>query len=41
MNALDALLTICAWVLLVLFAIGIHSLQVWLERWDYDRHFDG
>jgi hypothetical protein len=40
MSALDAMMAICAWLLLVLFAIGIQSLQAWLERWDYDRHFD-
>jgi hypothetical protein len=39
MNTLDALTTICALVLLVISAIGIHSLQAWLEQWDYDRHF--
>jgi len=26
-------------VLMVLAAIGLHNLQSWLERWDYERHF--
>ena len=21
-----------------LAAVGLHELQAWLERWDYDRH---
>jgi hypothetical protein len=40
MNTLDTLIAICACVLLVLIAIGIQSFQAWLERWDYDRHFN-
>jgi hypothetical protein len=39
MNTLDALMMICVSVLVVLSAIGIQSLQGWLEQWDYDRHF--
>lgn len=39
MNTFDALTTICVLVLLVLIAIGIQSMQGWLEQWDYDRHF--
>jgi DNA-binding transcriptional regulator of glucitol operon len=27
-------------VLLVVIAIGMQSLQAWLEHRDYDRHFD-
>jgi hypothetical protein len=27
-------------ILLVVTAIGISSLQAWLERWDRDRHFE-
>jgi hypothetical protein len=34
-NAVLALFTV---VLLVLSAIGIYSLQTWLERWDRDGH---
>jgi hypothetical protein len=37
MNALQAVVTVCVSVLLVLTAIGIQSLQAWLEQWDYDR----
>jgi hypothetical protein len=25
---------------LALFAVGVHDLQSWLERWDYARHFN-
>jgi len=39
MNTLDALTTICALVALVIFAMGVQSLQAWLEQWTYDRHF--
>jgi hypothetical protein len=39
MNTLDAVTAICAFVLLVIFALGIQSLQARLEQWDYDRHF--
>jgi hypothetical protein len=38
-EAFAALMTICAFVALVIFAIGIQSLQAWLEQWSYDRHF--
>jgi hypothetical protein len=27
-------------VSLVLFGVGVHDLQVWLERWDHERHFN-
>ncbi len=37
MNALQAGITVCVSVLVVLIAIGIQSLQAWLEQWDYDR----
>ena len=23
---------------LALFAVGVHDLQMWLERWDHERH---
>jgi hypothetical protein len=39
MNTLDALTTICALVALVIFAMGVQSLQARLEQWTYDRHF--
>jgi hypothetical protein len=25
-------------VSLALFAVGVHTLQLWLERWDHERH---
>jgi hypothetical protein len=25
---------------LALFAVGVHDLQLWLERWDYERHLN-
>ena len=25
---------------LALFAVGVHDLQLWLERWDHERHFN-
>lgn len=27
-------------VLLVMVATGIYNLQLWLERFDYERHFE-
>ena len=27
-------------VSLALFAIGVDDLQLWLERWDHERHFN-
>jgi hypothetical protein len=27
-------------VSLALFGVGVHDLQVWLERWDHERHFN-
>jgi hypothetical protein len=27
-------------VSLALFALGVHDLQLWLERWDQERHFN-
>ncbi len=27
-------------VSLALFAVGVHDLQLWLERWDHERHFN-
>jgi hypothetical protein len=27
-------------VSLALFAVGVHDLQLWLERWHYRRHFN-
>jgi hypothetical protein len=25
---------------LALFAVGVHNLQLWLERWDHERHLN-
>jgi hypothetical protein len=25
---------------LALSAVGVHNLQLWLERWDHQRHFN-
>jgi hypothetical protein len=38
MNALETLAAICALVLTMIVAIGLHTLQMWLERCDIDRH---
>jgi hypothetical protein len=27
-------------VSLAFFGVGVHDLQMWLERWDHDRHFN-
>jgi hypothetical protein len=27
-------------VSLALFAVGVHNVQLWLERWDHERHFN-
>lgn len=37
MNASDALTAVGALALMVLVAIGLHSLQMWLERSDIDQ----
>ncbi len=30
----------CVAMLILLFSSGAHEAQLWLERWDYDRHFE-
>jgi hypothetical protein len=35
---MNALLMICLSVAAPLAALGLHELQVRLERWDHDRH---
>lgn len=30
----------CVAVLIVLISSGAHEMQLRLERWDYDRHFE-
>ena len=37
MNALQAVVMVGS---LALFALGVHDLQSWLERWDHRRHFN-
>jgi hypothetical protein len=37
MSTLPALVIV---VSLALFAVGVHDLQLWLERWDHQRHFN-
>lgn len=27
-------------VVLVAISVGVHQLSEWLERWDYERHFE-
>jgi hypothetical protein len=31
---------VCSAAVLVMVAIGLHNLESWLERWDYDRHLE-
>ena len=37
---MTTLQTVVIVISLVLFALGVHDLQVWLERWDHERHFN-
>ena len=37
---MSILLAVVLVVLLALLAVGVHDLQLWLERWDYGRHFN-
>jgi hypothetical protein len=37
---MSTLLAVVMVVSLALFAVGVHDLQLWLERWDYGRHFN-
>jgi hypothetical protein len=37
---MNSLHTIVIVVSLALFAVGVHDLQLWLERWDHERHFN-
>ena len=32
--------TVVIVVSLALVAVGVHDLQLWLERWDHERHFN-
>jgi hypothetical protein len=35
---MSLLLVACVSIATSLVAVGLHDLQAWLERWDYDRH---
>jgi hypothetical protein len=37
---MSTLQAVVAVVSLALFAVGVHDLQSWLERWDHERHFN-
>jgi len=37
---MSTLLAVVIAVSLALFAVGVHDLQLWLERWDHGRHFN-
>lgn len=37
---MSTLQTVVILVSLALFAVGVHSLQLWLERWAHERHFN-
>jgi hypothetical protein len=37
---MSTLPTVVIVVSLALFAVGVHDLQLWLERWDRERHFN-
>jgi hypothetical protein len=37
MSTLQAVVTV---VSLALFGVGVHDLQLWLERRDHERHFN-
>ena len=37
---MSTLQTVVTLVSLALFAVGMHDLQLWLERWHHDRHFN-
>ena len=31
---------VCSAALLTVLAIGVYNLESWLERWDYERHYE-
>lgn len=35
---MSPLLVACVSIGTPLVAVGLHDLQAWLERWDYDQH---
>ena len=39
-STVNTVLVVFTAVVLVFIAIGVHSLQAWLEQWDHRRHFE-
>jgi hypothetical protein len=39
-NTMTVAIYICSAALLTVLAIGVHNLESWLERWDYERHYE-
>lgn len=37
---MNAIISVACAGLVMLLAMGTHSLQWWLERYDYERHFE-
>ena len=37
---MSTLQNVVIFVSLALFAFGVHDLQLWLERWHHERHFN-
>jgi hypothetical protein len=40
MSTLPTVVVLVSLVSLALFGVGVHDLQLWLERWDHERHFN-
>jgi len=36
----NELLMVVEGIVLIVLSVGIHHLSIWLERWDYERHFE-
>jgi hypothetical protein len=39
-NTMTVAIYVCSAALLTVLAIGVHNLESWLERWDYERHYE-
>lgn len=37
---MTAFLTVCTAVLAAMAAMGVYDVQLWLERWDHNRHLE-
>lgn len=37
---MTAMLLTCTSIVAMLAAFGLHRLQLFLERWDHDRHYE-